>query len=206
MPTIRLTPSTYYFSNSTYLSVSNVTNAYNNTDNTSYATVTNSASNTTSYYIYLIGFNFNDIPQDAVINSFAIKIKVSESNGKTSGPEICRSTTALTGSAGNMSTSEQVLTFSGVTTSFDTIKSYGTNFGIRINCGRNKKNTKSTVYIYGAEIEVNYSIPGEGTPMYINLGGVIYEAETVWINNNGVIEEIDPADINQSKNYHYGGV
>ena len=63
MATIRLVPSTYYLSNSSYLSVSNAGNMYNNTDNESYATVTNSRTSTTSYYIYLRGFNFSSIAQ-----------------------------------------------------------------------------------------------------------------------------------------------
>jgi hypothetical protein len=42
MATIRLIPSTYYLSNTSYLSVSNASNMYHNTDNTTYATVTNS--------------------------------------------------------------------------------------------------------------------------------------------------------------------
>ena len=53
MATLRLIPSTYAVSNSSYLSVSNASNMYNNTDNTSsYATVTNSRQSTTSYYLY----------------------------------------------------------------------------------------------------------------------------------------------------------
>lgn len=42
MVTIRLVPSTYYLSNTSYLSVSNANNMCNNTDNDTYATVTNS--------------------------------------------------------------------------------------------------------------------------------------------------------------------
>ena len=79
MTTIRLIPSTYYLSSTSYLSVNNIANAYENTDSETYATVTNSRSNTTSYYAYLRGFNFDDIPSNATINSFSIKLKVRES-------------------------------------------------------------------------------------------------------------------------------
>ena len=75
MAQIRLVPSTYEVSSTQYLSVSNAANMYANTDSTTYATVTNSRNQTTSYYIYLRGFNFSDIPSNAIINSFTVKLK-----------------------------------------------------------------------------------------------------------------------------------
>ena len=76
MATIRLIPSTYAVSNASYLSVANASNMYNNTDNTSsYATVTNSRQSTTSYYLYIRGFNFNSIPAGAEITSFTVKLR-----------------------------------------------------------------------------------------------------------------------------------
>ena len=74
MATIRLIPSAYSLSNTSYLSVSNASNMYDNTDSTTYATVTNSRTSTTSYYIYLKGFNFDDIPSNATVNSFTVKL------------------------------------------------------------------------------------------------------------------------------------
>ena len=60
MATIRLIPSAYTLS-STYLSVSNDTNMYTNIDSTTYATVNHTRNySTTSYYIYIKGFNFNE--------------------------------------------------------------------------------------------------------------------------------------------------
>ena len=46
MATIRLVPSTYYLSNSNYLSVSGASNMYTNTDSDTYATITNSRTST----------------------------------------------------------------------------------------------------------------------------------------------------------------
>lgn len=46
MATIRLIPSTYYLSNSSYLSVSNANNMYANTDSTNYATIRNTRTST----------------------------------------------------------------------------------------------------------------------------------------------------------------
>lgn len=162
MPTIRLIPSTYYLSNSTYLSVSNAANMYANTDNTTYATVTNSQTGTSSYYIYLRGFDFDAIPSNAVVSSFTVKFKVRESGVTTSTsyrPYLCNGTTTLTGTASMPSTTATTITFTGVTAAWDDLVNYGSNFGIRINCRRASRNTTGYLYIYGAEIEVTYTIP-----------------------------------------------
>lgn len=166
MATIRLVPSTYYLSNTSYLSVSNASNMYHNTDNTSYATVYNSRTSTTSYYIYLRGFNFDDIPASAVINSFTIKLKAYESGVSTSDsykPYLANGTSAINGSCPAITTTASVHTFTGITADWETIKGYGNNFGIRINCRRASRNTAGYVYIYGAEIEVDYTLPTPAT-------------------------------------------
>lgn len=187
MPTIRLIPSTYALSSTSYLSISNAANMYNNIDNTTYATVTNSRSSTTSYYIYVRGFNFSDVPDDAIINSFTIKLKARESGVSTStsyGPVCSGSASSATSTYSSLTASGvidttsggKIITFSG-TTSFDTIKSAGSNFGIRINCRRASSGTTGYMYIYGAEIEVDYTLP-------------VYHSVTVTNNVTGV--EISP--------------
>lgn len=98
MATIRLTPSTYAVSSTSYLSVSNAANMYANTDSTTYATITNTNASTTSRYLYLRGFNFDDIPENAVINSFTVKIRGYESHLATStsyAPRLANGTSAL---------------------------------------------------------------------------------------------------------------
>ena len=166
MATIRLVPSTYYLSNSSYLSVSNADRLYNNTDNTSYATVTNSRQSTTSYYIYLRGFNFSDIDSNWIINSFTVKLKAYESGVSTSTsyvPYLCNGTTTLADcSTTAITTSASVHTFT-CDLDWETVKDYGSNFGIRINCRRASRNTTGYMYIYGAEIEVDYTVPDPAT-------------------------------------------
>lgn len=162
MPTIRLTPSTYYLSSTSYLSVTNADRMYNNTDNTNYATVYNSRTSTTSYYIYLRGFNFSAVPSNAIVSSFTVKLKAYESGVSTSSsyvPYLANDTTTINGSTTAINTSASVHTFTGVTADWDTIKGYGNNFGIRINCRRASRNTAAYMYIYGAEIEVTYTVP-----------------------------------------------
>ena len=61
------------------------------------------------------------------------------------------------------STTAQTITFTGVTADWDTIAGYGSNFGIRINCRRASRNTTGYMYIYGAEILVDYTIPVSAT-------------------------------------------
>lgn len=166
MPTIRLVPSTYYLSSSSYLSVSNAANMYDNTDSTDYATVYNSRTSTSSYYIYLRGFNFDDIPSAAVVSSFTVKLKAYESGVSTSTsyqPYLADGTSAINGSCSPITTTASVHTFSGITADWETISGYGSDFGIRINCRRASRNTAAYMYIYGAEIEVTYTIPDPRT-------------------------------------------
>lgn len=211
MPTIKLTPSTYYLSNSSYLSVSNASNMYSDTSDDSYGTVTNSRTSTSSYYIYLRGFNFDDIPSDAEVSSFTVKLKARESGVSTSTsyvPYLAHGTTTFSGcSTTAITTTASVHTFT-CNQDWETIKGYGDTFGIRINCRRSSRNTTSYMYIYGAEIEVEYTVPepctitstltGDGTispsGAYSTYEGVEYEltisptnkSDTVTVTNNGV--------------------
>lgn len=166
MAKIRLVPSILYNAASSYLSISNAANAYTNTDSNDYATVQNTYSSTSSRYVYLRGFNFDDIPENAIINSFTVKLKAYESGVSTSDsykPYLANGTTAINGSCTAITTSASVHTFTGITADWETIKGYGDNFGIRINCRRASRNTTGYVYIYGAEIEVDYTVPDPAT-------------------------------------------
>lgn len=158
MATIRLVPSTYYLSNSSYLSVSNASNMYTNTDSTTYATVTNSRTSTSSYYIYVRGFNFDDIPSNAIVSNFTIKLKGYYSGGYSQNMYLYDGTSTSMGSASSLSSSSTTRTFT-CDYNWDDVVAVGSDFGIRINCRRNSRNTTSYIYIQGAEIEVEYTIP-----------------------------------------------
>lgn len=165
MATIRLIPSTYAVSSTSYLSVSNGDRMYNNTDNTTYATITNTYASTTSRYLYLRGFNFNSVPSNAVINSFTVKIKGYESGLATStsyAPRLANGTSALSGTtaSSNFGTSTSTITIPTGSLTWDQIvNTYGSNFTIMVYVRRSSKNTIGYFYCYGAEIEVNYTIP-----------------------------------------------
>lgn len=210
MPTVRLVPSTCYNAAGTsYLTVADQDNMFTNTDSTTYGTVTNIYASTSSTYVYLRGFNFDDVPSNAHVNSFTVKLKASETGASTSTsyrPRICNGTTTLTGSSNTIGTSARTITFTGVTTAWDTIDGYGANFGIRINARRANSNTQSVINIYGAEIEVDYSLPATITSTLSGNGtidpdgatsvfnGEEYEltitpdndSDTVTVTNNGV--------------------
>ena len=47
--------------------------------------------------------------------------------------------------------------------------SAGSDFGIRINCRRSSRNTTAYVYIYGAEIEVDYTM--QEPKLYVKQNG-----------------------------------
>lgn len=160
MATIRLLPSTIYNSATSYLTIQNQNNALTNIDSTTYATITNTYSSTSNRYIYLRGFNFDDVPSNAVINSFIIKIKGYYTSGYSQSLSVCNGTSAISGpSATSFSTSVATREFSNSTLTWATMTGYGANFGIRVNCRRNSRNTQATYYIYGAEILVDYTLP-----------------------------------------------
>lgn len=158
MATIKLTPSTYYLTSTSYLSVSNASNMYDDTDSTNYATVTNSRTSTTSYYIYIRGFNFDAIPSSAIVNSFTVKLKGNYSGGYSQNMYLYVRTSTSLGSASSLSTTVSTHTFT-VNGTWEDLVNAGDDFGIRINCRRSSRNTTAYFYIYGAEIEVDYTLP-----------------------------------------------
>lgn len=167
MAIARLVPSELYNAAGTsYLSVSNASNAYTNTDSTTYATVNNTYASTTNRYVYLQGFNWDAVPSDAIINDFRILLKASESGGSTSSsyrPILCKGTSAYSNAYCNaINTSASVHEFS-FTQDYATFRDDGADFGIRINCRRGSRNTAASFQIYGAEIEVDYTIPNPAT-------------------------------------------
>ena len=166
MATIRLTPSTYYASNGSYVSVTNPDNMYTNTDSTTYASVRNSRNSTSNtYYCYLRGFNFSDVPSNAEVSGFTIKIKANEAYMSTSSSyrmSLYNNTTSISNTTLTSSLSTSVTTFTfpiPSTLTWETLKGYGANFGIRIPLRRSSTSSNSYVYVYGAEIEVTYTIP-----------------------------------------------
>ena len=167
MATIRLVPSTSAVSNTQYAAVANASNMYTNTDSTTYGTFThNRASTNNTYYGYLRGFNFDDVPSNAVVSGWTVKIKASATGHTTSTSSsyymsLVNGTTQIgsTSASGRLSTSVTTFTFAEGSLDWDTINGYGSDFGIRIPLRRANSNTADVVSVYGAEIEVTYTVP-----------------------------------------------
>lgn len=159
MPTVTITPTTYYLSSSTYLSVANASNMYDDTSSGTYATVTNSRTSTTSYYIYLRGFDLSVVPSDAIVQDVAVRVKARHSGGYAQAMYLYDGTgTSLGSSSTTLSTTA---TTHEINTTHDwaDLVAAGSDLGIRINCRRGSRNTTGYVYVYGAEIEVTYQLP-----------------------------------------------
>lgn len=173
MATIRLVPSAYSLSNTSYLNISNASNLYTNIDSTTYATVNHTRTSTTSYYIYVKGFNFNDIPTDAIINSATVKVKAKVTSAGSYAPALYNNTTSLGQNlSGNIGTTTTTSTID-ITSNWETYKGYGSNFGIRLRLSRSSRNTASSMNIYGAEILVDYTIPTYHTVSTSITGGTL---------------------------------
>ena len=101
------------------------------------------------------------------------------------------------------------VTINGTNTSADiafSVNINGKSSPLSISCVGNKNATGNSFTWSGLQVVYTYTEQGgESNALYINIGGVIKEAETVWINRNGTIMEIDPAEIDRTKTYHYGG-
>lgn len=169
MTTARLVASAYAVTGTVVVN-QNADSLYLNTDNSSNpARITHTTSGTSSYYLYLKGFNFSSIPSNAVVSSFEVKVKGYEASLSTStsyAPRLYNNSSgttwsSITGASAasqNFSTSTRTITVP-YTGEWDTLKSYGSNLGIRLTIKRSSRNTQGYLYIYGAEIEVTYTIP-----------------------------------------------
>lgn len=196
MATIRLVPSTSAVSNSSYASIANASNMYTNTDSTTHGTFTHNRSSTNNtYYGYLRGFNFSDVPSNATVTDFTIKIKASATGHTTSTSSsyymsLVNNTTQIgsTSASGRLSTTVTTFTFAEGSLTWDTIKGYGSNFGIRIPMRRASSNTADVVSVYGAEIEVTYTVP---EPVTI----------TSTLTGNGTIDPNGATSLNKGDEY-----
>lgn len=169
MATIRLVPSTYAVSNASYVTVTNADNMYTNTDSTTYASLQNTRNSTSyTYYVYIRGFNFDDVPSNAEVSSFTIKLRGYESYMSTSSSyrmSLYNGTTSISNTTvtSSFSTTNTTFTFPNGSLTWGTLTSYGANFGIRVPLRRSSTSYNSYIYVYGAEILVDYTIPNPRT-------------------------------------------
>ena len=208
MATATLTASSYYLS-SEKLAMTNPDNMYTPVSSTTYATLTNTDASTSYYYAYIRGFNISDIPANAVVSSFTVKLRGRASGGYNSALYLCHGTSTIANATATQlpnSSSAATRTFANGALTWADIVGYGDTFGIRINCRRNAKNTQSYYYIYGAEIDVTYEVPVQTVKLYFRDGDVWTEASKAYKKVNGLWVEQDDLTMvfDGSKNYVRG--
>ena len=178
MATIRLIPSNYTLSSTYSCTVTSATNMYANTDSTSVGNFRGRAgrSSNSTYYAFLRGFNFSDVPSNATVTAFTVKIKAYRGSYQATGSSYCirlASSASSSSAISNTILSEDITTTTGGTTytiptgnlTWSTLSGYGSNFSIEIPL-RNSSTSSSNypyVYVYGAEIEVTYTLPNPRT-------------------------------------------
>lgn len=198
MATATLIPSTYYVSSSV-LTLANEDNMYTDISSTTYATLTNTDKSTSYYYFYLRGFNIDDIPPNAEVSSFTVKIRGRASGAYNSAMYLAHGTTTISGATATQfpnSTTVTTRTFANGDLTWADIVSYGNTFGIRVNCRRNARNTTSYYYIYGAEIDVTYTVPVGSDKVYFKQNGAWVEASKAYKKVNGVwVEQSDVTNL-----------
>lgn len=198
MPTIKLVPSAYTNSstNTSYISVTDASNMYHDTSHTAnYATIKGRNSNST-YYCLVHGFDFTQVPNNATVNSFTIRIKAYESNCSTSSTYRIRlastpsNSNAISGTtvSTSLSTSTQTLTIPTGNLDWATLSGYGTDFSVDIPIRRSGSSTPY-IYVYGIEIEVDYSV---ATPRNVDSN----------LNGNGTIVPSGSTTLNDGDTYN----
>jgi len=208
MATATLIPSSYYVSSSV-LTLTNEDNMYADTSSTTYATLTNTEKSTSYYYFYLRGFNIGDIPANADVSSFTVKLRGRASGAYNSAMYLCHGTSTISNATATQipnSSSETTRTFANGNLTWAQIVSYGSDFGIRINCRRNARNTQSRYYIYGAEIDVTYTVPvPTSEKLYLKSDGSWTEVSKAFKKVGGVwVEQTDLTNVfDNGVNYHF---
>ena len=144
-----------------YASISNTSNGYAESSNTTYATINLTTGSGATTYIYFT-FDFSEIPAGATIDSVSCSAKAyinttNSSRITTRQIQLYSGTTAK-GSAHTISNSTTAFTMTTGTWTRDELQ----NAKIRLYGVRGTSNTSSTYYFrfYGATFTVNYSVNG----------------------------------------------
>lgn len=174
MATIRLIPSAYTRSSTNRVTVTDETNMYNNTDHTSnYASIRGRNSTSNTYYAFIHGFNFSDVPSNATVTNFSVKIRAYKNSYLATGSSYrlrLASSPSSSSAISNTTLSSDITTTSGGTVytfpngslTWSQIVGYGSNFSIEVPLMATSSNYPY-IYVYGAEIEVTYTIPNPRT-------------------------------------------
>lgn len=203
MAKMSIVASAYSRSNTNYVAVTNASNMYNPTSHTSnYTTFRGRAgrSSNSTYYAFIHDFKFDDLPDEAVVDSFRVLIRAYRGSYQATGNTNYRIKLASQASnsytIGNTTLSSDITTTSGGevyeiptgSLTWSQIVGYGSGFSIDIPL-RNSSTSSSNypyVYVYGAEIEVTYTLPVQHSVTVSNS-----TSATVTVSDNAPYEGSD---------------
>lgn len=191
MATIRLLPTAYSVSNTSYVTVTNPENMYTNIDSSSTCTIKHNRTSTTAYYCYLKGFDwteYDNLPSGSTITSVTIKIRGYKTGGSNTTLAIYNDTTSISNMSGYFNSTDTTVTYNA-TSNIATLRTYGANLGIRIPVTRSSRNTATYTYVNGAEILIEYEPPAVTKEKY--------DITTTLSQENGATGSIDPLGTTQ---------
>ena len=184
MSTLIVNPSGYD-ERSSWRNVTNLQNAYNGTENTTYATF-GLRTGITETYVYLT-FDLSSIPTNAVINSVSCDVKTNITNQNTS--RIAEKQVQLfsgTEAKGTVTT----IPFSVSIVSLDTgtwTREELDNLTLRFYAERGYTGTSNNyyIYVYGADLTIEYTSGGVTQILKIKSNGNWTDVSKVYKKENG---------------------
>lgn len=203
MSTLIVNPSGYDESRSVWRNVTNLQNAYNSTENTTYATF-GLRTGTYLTYIYLT-FDLSSIPANAVINSVSCNVKVRIENANTS--RIAEKQVQLFSGTEAKGTATTIPFFESIV-SLDTgtwTREELDNLTLRFYAKRGYTGTSNNyyIYVYGADLTIEYTSGGVTQTLKIKSNGNWQDVSKVYKKENG--EWIEQTELSQvfdtQKNY-----
>lgn len=196
---------------------------YYNTDHTAnYATLRGRNSSFNTYYCFIHGFDFNQIPANAVVSSFTVKIRCYRSSNQRTGTTYNlrlasspSSSSVISGTTASdaIGISASVITIPTGNLTWSQLKRYGTDFSIDVVLAANNS-SYPYVYVYGAEIEVTYtaetvhptSVSVSPATASVEAGSTVQLTETVlpanatdksvsWSSSNTAVATVDSSGL-----------
>ena len=203
MSTLIVNPSGYDESRSACRNVTNLENAYNSTENTTYATF-GLRTGITETYVYLT-FDLSSIPANAVINSVSCDVKTNITNQNTA--RIAEkqvqlfSGTEAKGTDTTIPTSVSIVSLDTGTWTREELD----NLTLRFYAKRGYTGTSNNyyIYVYGADLTIEYTSGGVTQTLKIKSNGTWQDVSKVYKKENG--EWIEQTELSQvfdtQKNY-----
>ena len=194
MSTLIVNPSGYD-ERSSWRSVSNLQNAYNGTENTTYATFGLQTGSTLTY-IYLT-FDLSSIPANAVINSVScdVKSRIENQNAARIAEKQVQlfSDTEAKGTATTIPTSVSIVSLDTGTWTREELD----NLTLRFYAKRGYSGTSNNyyIYVYGADLTIEYTLGGVTQTLKIKSNGNWQDVSKVYKKENGSWTEVQ--DISQ---------